>query len=335
MEPPPANAAKICIVCGKDCSKVPRLRDERGRYTCKACATPAAEAPAPPVPAAQAEATRAELKSAAEPVRLDDTPYELEPIEAAAPAPAVPTRSGARRAESTRAEPCPACSTRMPAGSIICINCGFDRRKGFQKGTGAGASRRHGGEVACPGCGYDLRGLTTPKCPECGEVISPEGIRRKRRERDDRRLYIKAYASPIFLLVFGGGIAVWRALALGASLEMLAIMFAIELVLSLAIYAMFAFWWIGFASSLHLSALQLAACLACMEAARMTASGVLQGIPIGIMGTIVVYGFIMFATALLMAKVMDMDMEEASIVCTGIALVAFFVPPVLHLMGWM
>ncbi|MGD9689924.1 MAG: hypothetical protein AB7K52_09760 [Phycisphaerales bacterium] len=37
--PSPASApTKICIVCGKDCSTVDRLKDAEGRYTCKTCA---------------------------------------------------------------------------------------------------------------------------------------------------------------------------------------------------------------------------------------------------------------------------------------------------------
>ncbi len=31
-------------------------------------------------------------------------------------------------------------------------------------------------DLACPGCGYNLRGLATPRCPECGRAISPADL---------------------------------------------------------------------------------------------------------------------------------------------------------------
>jgi rubrerythrin len=33
----------------------------------------------------------------------------------------------------------------------------------------------------CPHCGYDLRGMTEPRCPECGRhfiLVSPDALRR-------------------------------------------------------------------------------------------------------------------------------------------------------------
>lgn len=222
----------------------------------------------------------------------------------------------------------------MPEGSVVCVNCGFDRRKGFQKGTGIGASKRKGGELLCPECGYDMKGLATNTCPECGEKVSPERMRIARREREQKSMYVWLYLTPILLTLGGTGLAVWQSDAMGMPIEAYFLVFAVEVVLAMMIYVGCGVTWIGFAVPIPVAALQLIGCLSFMEGARWTARNMLKGLPSVIYLNIAIYGFIMILTAGLMAKVMDMDMEDAAMVCTLISLVAFFVLPVMAVMGW-
>lgn len=43
--PAPTQQGKVCIVCGKDCSQIDRIKDAEGRYTCKPCHEKAAGKP--------------------------------------------------------------------------------------------------------------------------------------------------------------------------------------------------------------------------------------------------------------------------------------------------
>lgn len=73
-------------------------------------------------------------------------------------------------ADSPHSSPCPACDRPLDTDSVICVNCGYDKRKGFTPGTGLGASAQKSGTLTCNHCGYDLRGLKHRRCPECGKV---------------------------------------------------------------------------------------------------------------------------------------------------------------------
>ncbi len=77
-------------------------------------------------------------------------------------------------ADSPHSSPCPACDRPLDTDSVICVNCGYDKRKGFTPGTGLGASAQKSGSLTCNHCGYDLRGLKLRRCPECGKVPSAQ-----------------------------------------------------------------------------------------------------------------------------------------------------------------
>jgi len=134
--PMPANAAKVCVVCGEDVSAKPRTKDGKGRYFCTACYERAvagkharhAEPPAPPAPPRGA---RTDLPIAAG-ARMgmldedddDDAPLSLDgpsrrPNPAAAPSPAA--RAALPRAESPpaarRSAPVRPAARAKPAGS--------------------------------------------------------------------------------------------------------------------------------------------------------------------------------------------------------------------------
>src|SRR5947208_13149861 len=52
-------------------------------------------------------------------------------------------------------------------------------------------------DVACPSCMYNLRGLTTPRCPECGrELKLSVGL---------AQTYLRAYVLLLFAVFSGAG----------------------------------------------------------------------------------------------------------------------------------
>lgn len=111
----------------------------------------------------------------------------------------------------------------------------------------------------CPRCNYPLAGLKTPKCPECGEVISPETARRERLRQASRETVRQAYLRPVIMfgVAFGGlmilRLATGQAGLIGRDLVAYAISVPVDV---------FAFWlccllFIGFDAPMHLTAMRL------------------------------------------------------------------------------
>lgn len=95
---------------------------------------------------------------------------------------------------------CPSCARSMPADSVICIHCGFDRRKGYRRGNGVGSSPGSSGSLECPSCGYSLVGLKHDRCPECGQRdVGPNS--RVRRQQQAKRAEAMELGGPIGVLV--------------------------------------------------------------------------------------------------------------------------------------
>ncbi len=90
---PPTQQAKICVVCGCDCSKIDRVKNAEGRYVCKPCHERKTGRPIPDTKAAP-DAAIASL-------------YD-------------------RGEEKT----CPQCDKPMPADAEICVACGYSLRSG-------------------------------------------------------------------------------------------------------------------------------------------------------------------------------------------------------------
>jgi len=89
----PELPAKICVVCGEDCSQRQRVRDAQGRYTCKECV---------------------EKRAAAKPAAV------------AAPAGVDAAMAG------FDFEPCPGCSAPLAAKAGVCMTCGYNKATGKQ-----------------------------------------------------------------------------------------------------------------------------------------------------------------------------------------------------------
>ena len=103
-------SAKVCVVCAEDCSARPRIKDNEGRYACKACVEKKKAAPRPAAAAARAPARSATL--------LEDEPY-VDPVLAE-------LASGVQVVESATA--CPSCG--LPISGAVCMSCGYNAATG-------------------------------------------------------------------------------------------------------------------------------------------------------------------------------------------------------------
>ncbi len=165
------SAGKTCRRCGVDCSKLPRVKDDRGRYYCKPCYEAARREKM------QRNAARAALADEAEPAAIDDGPVETGPVETAdedlrtteialeADSFIIDDLSDAPLPLEAAEETCPGCAAPMPASAIVCMGCGFNRKTGRRMAVAGaaaappttrgemsrGAARGDAGTAATPG----------------------------------------------------------------------------------------------------------------------------------------------------------------------------------------
>jgi hypothetical protein len=204
---------------------------------------------------------------------------------------------------------CPACGKARDKDSVVCVNCGFDDRAGFQRGTGVGASARKGGATTCPGCGYDLKGLKKPRCPECGKVL-PLVTDREDRDAESKAIARKAYLRPVLMFVIGiTGLLILGAVRGQGGPDMivrLLLTYAIGVPIGLLVYVICCLIWIGFNAPLHRVALSLAGIYAIVD----LVGAVLGLIPLAVIawaGSVITY------VGLLMEE-LDLDLVDAVIV---------------------
>lgn len=108
------TTAKLCTVCGIDCSGIPRIKDQQGRYICKECfdkAKQTRQTQKNPTPAP------APTKAAAAAPDLNDNTFLL--------------NLGSKESTGIQGtKPCPECGRAMPANAVICIGCGYNTSTG-------------------------------------------------------------------------------------------------------------------------------------------------------------------------------------------------------------
>lgn len=171
----PATGNKVCIICGTDCSRIPRVKDTNGKYYCRDCYYPAkqkkaASRSATNVAGGVSDATlpAAPRYPAPAPVSIDDAIPIAVPLDDDTQlldqAGSFETSSAAMPGQIY----CPDCSCPMGADAVICTHCGFNRRTGKRlrqmvdagpaaapgKGPGAAA------ETAAPGTGSSIFGAS-------------------------------------------------------------------------------------------------------------------------------------------------------------------------------
>lgn len=226
------SSSKRCIYCGQDCSNKPRLKDRMGRYSCRECV---------------------DRKQA--PIPMDDgLPVDLAGMESAA------TPAGGLQL-------CPGCQSSMPHGSSVCVQCGFDTRKGAAITTAQGVDKiRSGGKGKCPECGYSLKGLRENRCPECGTIIARMTERERARE-DSARIARMAYVKPLIQLAVG--IAAMALLLLGRErgdeMVYFATLYGSRLAAVLLVHVTCCVIWIGFDAPIRLIVLRMAGVLALVD----------------------------------------------------------------------
>jgi hypothetical protein len=107
------GVAKVCLVCGRDCTTVARVKDTQGRYTCKECydKAKAARASAQNTPESPAPGAASKPKAPG-----NDNAFLLD----LAPPPG----------QGEGLKPCPNCGASMKQDAVLCVTCGFNAKTG-------------------------------------------------------------------------------------------------------------------------------------------------------------------------------------------------------------
>jgi hypothetical protein len=121
MSAQPAAGSKVCIICGTNVAKLPRVKDEHGRYMCEGMCEQAAR-----------ERNRAGAQPAAPKPASAPRPAAPKPV---APPPVVEQDDNMMAnllddSPAVNVNACPGCGTAMPGGALVCVNCGYNARVG-------------------------------------------------------------------------------------------------------------------------------------------------------------------------------------------------------------
>lgn len=298
-----AAASKVCTKCGIDVAGKPRVKDPHGRYLCQPCFDAVSAAKTESRPAASRPASK---PAPAVEVPADEGVFGMVDLDALKPL--------ADASKPRELKVCAACGKARDKESVVCVNCGFDERAGFQRGTGVGASPRKGGKTTCPSCGYDLKGLKKPKCPECGKVM-PLVTEREEREAESQAIARKAWIKPLVLLGIGlAGLCIVGTQRGPGGVEGVAtelVEFAVGFPVAAIVYVICGFIWVGFDAPPLRATISLAGAYAAAD----LLSSVFNLLPIRIVyttiafwvGTTTVYGH-------LLGDMLDMDVQDGFIV---------------------
>ncbi len=124
-------SAKICRLCGQDCSDRPRIRDPKGRYYCRECYV---------VKARELELQR---RARDEQAPHTDAPQRVDPANVPGADPgwsAVGDSLGDSGMHADAAAPsgllaCPGCGATLGADAVVCVECGYNTRTGHKLQT--------------------------------------------------------------------------------------------------------------------------------------------------------------------------------------------------------
>jgi len=185
----------VCVRCKRDCSGVARVKNPQGQYMCRECydtealglkGRPGRGVAGAEQPHAGEAARFAAPGVVVQSEAAEDNSIPLEEIVNSGEG----LGAGASRANGRGPRDMPMCSyCGMPLkdGAIICLGCGMNSTTGlFLNGKPASAAHN------CVKCGYDMRGLKTPRCPECG-TVNTRAVRLKHvpREQELRDNYLR------------------------------------------------------------------------------------------------------------------------------------------------
>lgn len=191
-----SNANKACARCGVDCTNIPRVKDEKGRYFCRECYDRALQhmasrivetaptIPVAPVPTSEPpSARRDDLDAPADILGVFEShDAHTEGHDNLA---AVAETSGAyelavpERKVVIPTKVCPSCHREMREREAVCPHCGFNTilNRGADDALPTVTADFKGGKACCGKCGYPIEGLGSLTCPECG---SPNRVPNRR-----------------------------------------------------------------------------------------------------------------------------------------------------------
>lgn len=269
--------AKICTICGNDCSRRERIRDKAGRYYCKNCYDCACQK--------RAASRKDQVMSMS---GSEDRYYENTEEEEVLPWDGDDV-AGYNQLDSdvykNAAKECPGCGKFQPGNTIICTDCGLNWQTGKK-------------------IKYKFQAESKQKVDKGADL--PE-YRKKELEFNRHQAKLE-YTKPVFMIVIGlflssvlwasqfsEGVAVARMIGLAAQ----------------TLLGIIAFWlcsilWIGFNQPFHLIALKLIGIYAISELAYVIA---FMFIPVLIVPWVVV----LFVSLGLMVQLLDLDITDAVI----------------------
>lgn len=193
----------------------------------------------------------------------------------------------------------------MAGDAVICVNCGYDRRKGYRPEVGVGATPTTRGTLTCGQCGYSMQGLRDKRCPECGSIARAKNWRDYSRE-ESKRVTQWAYLTPAIMLGVGTLVSVLVLWGTGRTdmIPILAAQWGLSAVLGTAAFFVLCVMWLGFDAPMHLTALRLVAIDAVFAAAFLTLGAMIGAVPLA--GWI--FGLIYIVVV---AKMLDIEYVEA------------------------
>lgn len=304
-----SSTAKICAVCNVDCAALPRMKDANGRYTCKACYEKLlASRRAKQVGEGGARGRAGGV--AGDPVGGEDAEIGGEPYVLADDL--LSLESSSQELEVPR---CPTCSSTLAVGAQSCAYCGFDRRTSVRSASVAmtPAQMALAGlrmPSKCGGCGYSFKGLTSPRCPECGWNV-PIGPSHERWRGEDRKRTVRsAYQTPLLMFFIGilaaisirAGLAQHDGDSVSGALLYYAVAYSASYIIGLVVLAIAARL-VGYSAPVGLTMIRLAGIYAVMDAINP----LLMFLPI--LGWIVS----IFIYVQLMMSLLDLELQDAMI----------------------
>jgi len=203
---------------------------------------------------------------------------------------------------------CPGCQSSMPHGSTICVQCGFDTRKGAAITTLHAVDKVRSGKGHCPECGYSLKGLKENRCPECGTIVTRQTEREKARY-ESARIARMAYIKPLIQFAIGA-IGIGFILISQQETELFMnylLLYGIRVPIGVAVFFACCLVWMGFDAPMHLTAIRLAGVYALVD---LLAVLLVTFLPIPLFINVIV----LFVYVGLLADSLDLDLQDAIIV---------------------
>jgi hypothetical protein len=296
------QGVKVCVRCKADCTGRPRVKDVKGRYTCKDCFDQLAAARGELVSAKTGGAPSVGASVASDPTESTDNPLFSSGSDAYSIADAAPIPQIS----------CGKCGQGRPPSMIVCPGCGhnpFDEKPQAEPKAKKKKPKGPMQGLSCASCGYDMKGLKSLKCPECGHQ---NRISTKRDFYEDvsRDVVRAAYMKPAVIGLVCTGIIIASSLSMGG-LPMLAVM-SILLFLGYAVFwvvtQICSYLWIGLDADLKLFTVQLFAAHASANALWIGLAAVTGGLNLlgGLTGGVVM--------VLLLMGMVEMEKFDAVVV---------------------